>query len=223
MLGKRQTIAAILGNLCVLAASAAAAKVATKVVTINDATGSDAARQAVKLCNDVAPVDGAQAAADPGAVKKLDQALTLAERAVQADARDAKAHFAVFCSLGRKAEVEGADLQGLASLGRMREELDRALEIEPAFVDALVAKGRLLARLPWMLGGDADEGERLIRRAAQLDPSSPVPPLHLAHVLIDQGQEAEARELAHDAIPRAEKSPEPAIRAEAKQLEARLE
>jgi Tfp pilus assembly protein PilF len=74
-----------------------------------------------------------------------------------------------------------------------------------------------------MLGGDANEGERLIRRAAELDPSSPVPRLHLAHVLIDQGQEAEARELAHDAIPRAEKSPEPAIRAEAKQLEARLE
>jgi tetratricopeptide (TPR) repeat protein len=214
MLVRRGTLAAILANLALLAATAQAAQ----VVTLSDGTGSEAAREAARLCNETVAVVGSSAV-----TAKLDRALSLAESAVKANDRDAKAHFAIFCSLGRKAQLEGADIESLANLDRIREELDRALEIEPEFVDALVAKGRLLASLPWMLGGDADEGERLVRRALELDPSSPVAPLHLAHVLIDQGQAVEARKLARPAIERAERSPERYVRAEAKDLEARLE
>ena len=220
MLGIHRTLAAILANVALLAATAEAAR----IVTLNDGSGSEAARQAVRLCNETIGIDPG----DPGfdekaAMAKLDRALSLGERAVAANEQDAKGHFAIFCSLGRKAQLEGADLESLTNLGRIREELDRSLEIEPQFVDALVAKGRLLARLPWMLGGDADEGERLVRRALELDPSSPVAPLHLAHVLIDQGHEEEARRLAQSAIERAEKCPERYVRAEAKGLEARLD
>jgi tetratricopeptide (TPR) repeat protein len=212
MLRTRGTLAATLAVLALLASSAHAAE----MVRIADSTGSPDARRAARLCNEAAAV-GSQ-----DAVAKLDQALALAEDAVRRNPKDAKAHFAVFCSLGRRAELEGSDIEGLANLGRIRESIDRALALEPAFVDALVAKGRMLARLPWMLGGDADEGERLIRRALKLDPTSEVARLHLAHVLIDQGEEAEARELAHEAIERAEKSPERYVRVEAKTLEARL-
>lgn len=212
MLGTRGTLAATLATLALLASSAHAG-----VVTLADATGSPDARRAARLCNEAAAAGSEDAAA------QLDQALALAEDAVRKDPKDAKAHFAVFCSLGRRAELDGSDLEGLASLGRIQESLDRALALEPSFVDALVAKGRLLARLPWMLGGDADEGERLIRQALKLDPTSEVVRLHLAHVLIDQGEEAEARKLAHDAIERAEKSPERYVRVEAQTLVARLE
>jgi tetratricopeptide (TPR) repeat protein len=214
MLGIRETIAATLASLALLASTAHAAR----VVTLADGTGSPDARRAVRLCN-----EAAAAASEEAAAEKLDRAQALAEMAVEAHPEDAKAHFAMFCSLGRKADIEGSEIEGLANLGRIRESLDRALELEPGFVDALVAKGRMLARLPWMLGGDADEGERLIRRALELDPDSAVAPLHLAHVLIDQGEEAEARKLAHQAIERAEKSPERYVQVEAKTLEARLE
>ncbi len=43
------------------------------------------------------------------------------------------------------------------------------MELQPNYIDAIVAKGALLIELPWLLGGDEDEGERLLRRALQLD------------------------------------------------------
>jgi tetratricopeptide (TPR) repeat protein len=187
---------------------------AAKVVRLDDGTGSEAGRHAAELCRQVNVKTRSE-----GALHQLERSLAMAEKALAANQDDAKAHFAVFCSLGRRAEIEGADIDGLTVLARLQDSLDRALEVEPTFVDALLAKGRMLSRLPWILGGDAEEGERLIRRAIELDPDSSVARLQLAHVLSEQGEEAEARRIAREVVARAEK---PAIREEAHVLVASL-
>lgn len=188
------------------------------IVTLADASGGELARRAIEHCTRAA------AESSPGrALTRLDEALVLAERAVATDPVDAKAHFAVFCSLGRRAEIEGAGIDALGNLSRMRDALDEALALEPGFVDALVAKGRMLAKLPWMLGGDADEGERLIRRALELDPDSAVARLQLAHLMAEQGEATKARRLARAAMVIAERLAERNLRDEASILVASLD
>lgn len=101
----------------------------------------------------------------------IDRGVKLAEAAVAAREHDARAHFALFCNLARRAELNGVSVGAVAALTRMEEAVDRALELEPEYLDALVGKGTFLIELPWMLGGDDDEGEQLLRRAVALDPS----------------------------------------------------
>lgn len=191
---------------------------AERIVALGDDSGSELARRAIEQCS------RASTEMDPvHAIAGLEHALALAERAVAEDPRDAKAHFAVFCSLGRRAELEGAGLGALSSLARMQESLDQALALEPTFVDALVAKGRMLARLPWVLGGDAAEGERLIRRALELAPDSAVARLQLAHLMAEQGESSKARRLARAALALAERLAESRVREEASILVASLD
>jgi len=164
---------------------------AEKPVLARDATGGALAREAVGICLDAAKAEDAEREA------MLERGLATAERAVAADPNDAKARFAVFCNLGRKLEDGGASLAGVASVKRLREEIDRALDLEPAFVDALAAKGSFLVELPSLLGGDVEEGVRLIRRAVELAPDYPPARLQLAKALVEQGEKeaalAEAR------------------------------
>ena len=48
------------------------------------------------------------------------------------------------------------------------------IALAPDDPDLLVAKGALLLELPWFLGGDAKQGEGLLRAALAKDPSNPV-------------------------------------------------
>src|SRR6185295_12762456 len=95
----------------------------------------------------------------------LAESLRLAEAAVVADERDPLAHFAVFCALGGQMQRAGIGLAALTRLRRLRQEVDRTLELAPDYADALFGKGSLLLETPRVLGGDPVEGERLLRRA----------------------------------------------------------
>ncbi|HWP64592.1 MAG TPA: hypothetical protein VNO26_01610 [Candidatus Limnocylindria bacterium] len=100
----------------------------------------------------------------------LERALELAARATERDDTLARAHFAVFCSLGRLVELRGLGWRTLGAVRRVRAAIDRAAELAPDDVDVLVGRGALLLRLPRFLGGDPEEGERCLRRALTLDP-----------------------------------------------------
>jgi hypothetical protein len=151
-------------------------------------SGSPAAREALALCARAAAEAPREAAAT------LERGLARAEAAVTLDDGDARAHFAVFCNLGRRLQLAGASVAAAAALGRLRAEVERALELAPLFVDALVGKGAMLASLPWLLGGDADEGERLIRAAIALAPDHAGAHGELAHVLEQRGDDGAAAE-----------------------------
>ena len=123
----------------------------------------------------------------------------LAEEAVDADDADARAHFAVFCALGKQMRDAGLSVFNLGKLRRVRREIDRALELAPDSADALVGKGALLRAMPRLLGGDLREAERLLRRALDVDPEFPYAHLELARVLAANGAVDDARREARRA------------------------
>lgn len=105
-------------------------------------------------------------------VASLERGLALAERAVEARPDDAVAHFAVFCNLGKRIQLEGLSARLLGDVRRLRRHIDEAVELAPDWADALAGKGAFLVALPGLFGGDRDEGERLLRRAVELDPTN---------------------------------------------------
>jgi tetratricopeptide (TPR) repeat protein len=180
-----------------------------------DPPGSPRANQALTVCL-------ADAATPAERRANLARGLALAEEAVAADERDPKAHFAVFCNLGNDLKLRGVALQSLFAMRRLRREIDRTLELAPDYADALVGKGELLLELPRLLGGDAAEGERLLRAALRVDPDYIDAHLGLARALAARGARDEARAEAQRALAAAERVPDPARATAARELLAQL-
>ena len=127
--------------------------------------GSTRAHDALALC------DASTRETDREArLSLLDKGLAAAESAVEEDDADPAAHFAVFCNLGRRLQLRSIGLLTLFDIHRVRGEIDRTLELAPRSPGVLTAKGLMLLELPRLLGGDAAEGQRLIRRALELEP-----------------------------------------------------
>ncbi len=138
--------------------------VTASVVLAGERDGARLAADAVALCMHADAVERDERA------PLLRRGLALAEEAVVADEANARAHFAVFCTLGKLVDLDGLGWRTLETAARVRREVERAVALDPTDVDALVGNGVLLLRLPRMLGGDADEGVRCLERALQLDP-----------------------------------------------------
>lgn len=128
------------------------------------------------------------------------QGQTLGERAVTADEGSAEAHFGLFCNLGELLRIDGESLTSIFGLRRMMHELDRALEINPGYIDALSAKGTLLVKLPTFLGGDSEKGELLLQQVVKQAPKAVNARLALARVWCQHGRHNEAAALASDAL-----------------------
>lgn len=126
----------------------------------------------------------------------LAQGLALADAAVAADAQSARAHFAVVCNLGKATGLGGVGFGTLRAVYRLRREMDVTLELAPNDADALAAKGALLARLPRVLGGDAEAAEELLRRALAVDPEHGTARTYLDELLRRRGFISPAAETA---------------------------
>lgn len=112
--------------------------------------------------------EGADDAPEGEAEAMLQEGLRLAELAVTHDDRDAQAHFAVFCTLGKLIERRGIGLGSMRKVRRLQRVIDRTLELAPDYIAANIAKAELLSRLPCWLGGDAAEARRYRQRAMAL-------------------------------------------------------
>jgi len=169
--------------------SGALVLVATAALSVRAAElpGSARAATALERCSEADHVRGAARA------ELLKKGLALAEEAVAADDTDARAHFAVFCNLGKQVQDAGLSVFNLGKLPRLRREVDRTLELVPDSTDALVGKGAMLRATPRLLGGDLAEAERLLRRAVTIDPAFAYAHLELARVLADRDAVGEAR------------------------------
>ena len=133
------------------------------------------------------------------------QGQTLGERAVEADEGSAEAHFGLFCNLGELLRIDGESLTSIFGLRRMMHELNRALEINPGYIDALSAKGTLLVKLPSFLGGDSERGEQLLQQVVKQAPKAVNARLALARVWCQHGRHDQAAAMASDALALAQK------------------
>jgi hypothetical protein len=180
-----------------------------------DPLGTPRANEALQVC------DRARAATDAAKRNRLaTRGLALAEQAAREHDQDPKAHFAIFCNLGTQMRERGVSLRSLVEVRRLRREIDRTLELAPEWPDALLGKGSLLIDLPRMLGGDRDEGERLVRQALHIDPDFLSARLTLAHALADRGATNEARAEAKRAQALAEQRGDREAADEARRLAA---
>jgi tetratricopeptide (TPR) repeat protein len=175
------------------------------------------ARQALDMCDAVADVPVGNDR------PQLERGLALAERAAAMDDRNAKAHLAVFCNLAKLTYLDGFRLRGLLTVWRLRREIDMAQELAPDDADILIAKGGFLLNLPGLLGGDAREAERLLRRAVELAPERVLPRLYLAEALLEMGAREQARIQAEHALTLALRAGRAEQAEEARTLIARLD
>ena len=162
--------------------------------------GPSLATQALEQCN-----QGRLATDRAARLAHFQQGQTLGEQAVAADEGNAEAHFGLFCNLGELLRLDGESITSLFGLRRMMHELDRALELNPAHIEALSAKGTLLVRLPSILGGDMEKGEQLLQQVVKQAPKAVNARLALARVRCQHGRHDEAMVLASDALALAQK------------------
>jgi hypothetical protein len=148
--------------------------------------GSETAGEAFDLCQRAERTTGDQR------TELLVRGIELARTAIAADANDARAHFALFCNLGRWVRDGGVSVVRLLEVLRVLRELDAAVALAPDDPDVLTAKGALLVSLPRLLGGDSDAGESWLRRALDVDPHHDVARWFLADLLQRRGADGEA-------------------------------
>jgi tetratricopeptide (TPR) repeat protein len=96
-------------------------------------------------------------------------ALTLAERAVAADANSAEAHTTLAKAYGQKALKAGMFAQmGLARSAK--KEVDRALQLDPKNIDANNFLIDYLINAPGIVGGDKNKAREIATAMIQIDP-----------------------------------------------------
>jgi len=134
-------------------------------------------------------------------VGHFERGQAMGEQAVVLDDRSADAHFALFCNLGELMRIDGElSVTSVMGFRRMTKELDRTLELAPDHLDALSAKGAFLFRLPFLLGGDKEKGEKLLRYVLLKSPQSVNARLSLALSYCANGRHSEALSLASEAL-----------------------
>ncbi|MFI5398170.1 MAG: tetratricopeptide repeat protein [Candidatus Binatia bacterium] len=130
---------------------------------------------------------GEDALTKEGRLTAYREGFELAKRAVQADDRNADAHFACFANGGRVMLLEGK-VANPVNLWTVNRELDRVLDLNPNHVDALAARGGMYRQLPWVLGGSLEKAADYLGRAVQLDPNNAVGArIELAETYRDMG------------------------------------
>ena len=134
-------------------------------------------------------------------VGHFEKGQAMGEQAVALDDRSADAHFALFCNLGELMRIDGElSIASVMGFRRMTKELDRTLELAPDHLAALSAKGTFLLRLPSLLGGDREKGEKLLLYVLLKAPQSVNARLSLAKSYCADGRHSEALSLASEAL-----------------------
>jgi tetratricopeptide (TPR) repeat protein len=130
----------------------------------------------------------------------FDRGRALAEKAVALDDQSADAHFALFCSIGERMRSNGEVFFSVFEYGRMMDELDRTLALDPNHLDALSSKGTILIEVPEFLGGDDEKGEVMLRQVIKDEPESINARMVVARACAERGEHQEAYELSKRAL-----------------------
>lgn len=134
--------------------------------------------------------------------KRLLEAGIAAGRLAAAARPDApEGHFWMAANMGALADAHGLR-QGIKYRTPIREALEKALAIDPAFLDGSPdrALGRWYFKVPRLFGGDLEKSEAHLRKALGYNESSIISMLFLAEALLERDKKDEARALLRKAI-----------------------
>ena len=178
-----------------VAAAAMLAGLAPRPARASDPSALELARLGLAECE-----EGRRSTARDERQAHFQRGQALGDQAVALDGQSAEAHFAVFCNMGELMRLDGETLSSMFQLRHLTAEIDRTLELNPDYTEAMAAKGILLIRLPRFLGGDVEKGETLLRRVLQKDPNAVESRLILAKTCESRGDRDEALAFATRAL-----------------------
>lgn len=136
---------------------------------------------------------------DETAMALYRRASTEAEAALARNPQSPSANFVYFAATGRILLADGLTKNLFTLRNLDKKYLDRAIELDPHYANALAAKGGVLLDLPKLIGGDPAEGLRLLRQARALNPGGVGTRVSLAKALARNGDVEEARSEARKA------------------------
>jgi tetratricopeptide (TPR) repeat protein len=124
----------------------------------------------------------------------LETGIDAARKAVALKPDRPEGHFWIAANMGALAESFGLR-QGIKYRKPIREELEKTLAIDPAFMQGSAdrAIGRWYYKVPGMFGGDDKQAEVHLRASLKYNEQSTITHFFLAELLIDSGRKAEAR------------------------------
>ena len=115
-----------------------------------------------------------------------------ASRAVEAEPRNAAAHFWYATNTARWGQTKGV-LRSLFLLPDVRRGIETVLELDPTFTAVYSLAGYVDYEVPGLLGGDLARAERMFRKGLEQDPRFTGMRVGLAKTLIKRGRAPEAR------------------------------
>jgi len=116
---------------------------------------------------------------------------TYGERAMEVNPDGKEGHFYYMSNLGSIVQIKGK-LTSLWNLRRIKQEMDRTLELDPDFPPALVARAQYLTQMPGLFGGDEQEAMRLYLRAVEKDPAYYIAYYYMAELEAEERRYKEA-------------------------------
>jgi hypothetical protein len=110
-------------------------------------------------------------------------------------------HFWIAANMGALAESFGLR-QGLKYRGPIKEELETALRLDPAFQQGSAdrALGRWYNEVPRLFGGSNKESEAHLRKSLTFNPNSTITLYFLAETLLDEDKGTEARKVLQQVL-----------------------
>lgn len=147
----------------------------------------------------------------------------LAQEAIQLDTQYPNGHFSFFCNLGEQMRLDGEVLSAVLDYNRLMDALNTAIALNPDYLDAISAKGMLLVRLPWIMGGDPEKGEVLLKRVVKEDPTAINARIGLARLCVERGDQQDALFYARAAYNLAKERQQLDLLPEAQQLLADIQ
>ena len=105
---------------------------------------------------------------------------SIALKALEQEETSADAHFLYAANLGKEAQLQGL-VSVVFSLQKLKNHVNRALELDEEHAPAHHMLGRMYEELPWFLGGDAEAAGAHLKKATSLD-------VHYAPARLDLGK-----------------------------------
>ena len=132
-------------------------------------------------------------------LEAYDRGRQIAKRAVDLAPRSAAARFWYGANTGRWGQTKGV-MRSLFLLPTVKDAMEVALELDPAFAPAYALGGSIYYEVPGFVGGNLDRSEAMFRRGLELDPHYTNMRVGLARTLWKQGRSADAQREAQSVL-----------------------